>query len=94
MYARYKDPDALFEVSFANLHKLIDYFTNIGEAVQATTLSLRALRAHHTQQNRGSPSAISMRTEEALRYREELFQSLQTRVATFDKKMNNLINMV
>lgn len=67
---------------------------NLEEAVKATMASLHALRQYHAQQQGGRRSETAVRTQQALLYREELFRSLLTRTAIFDKKMTNLINMV
>lgn len=90
------DPQAVLD--FVGLHNMAKHIIFLKEGSEAILATLTSILAYHEElfQITGSDPAaqIAKATQTALAYQKELFRSVSLRIASLDRRMQNVINLV
>lgn len=78
---------------FTGLHNLAKHTIYLRENCECAFATLEDLRDHHQARFGTLPSTSQELTRQALRYRKTLFQSTQSRLASLDARMTNVIEL-
>lgn len=76
---------------FTGLHNLAKHCIYLRENCEAALATLNDLRDHHKSVIGHTPHLQQQLTLDALKYRKTLFQSTQSRLASLDARMANII---
>jgi len=81
-------------MDFVGLHNVAKHVIYLQEASEAALSTVQSLREHHEQDIKDRHTPVTDGVQDALRYRQSLFQSTQLRLKSLDRRMQNIIALV
>jgi hypothetical protein len=80
-------------LDFQGLHNLAKHNIYLHENCESALATLDDLRDHHNSTLGGRPTPPQEYTKQALKYQKTLFQSTQRRIASVDRRIENIIQL-
>lgn len=78
-------------IDFVGMHNISKHVIYLQEATSSALLTLKRITQHHKHTIEVSP--LSQPTAESLQYSQSLFQTIQLRLTSLEKRTSNLINL-